>query len=1018
MGIIGHLIATLVLHFGLATALHAEQLPIKTYTTADGLVSNKISRIARDRRGFLWFCTEDGLSRFDGYTFTNYTTQQGLPVNWVDDFLETRDGVFLVATSAGLCIFDPKGVPLAQDKVARQASIRPMFTVFQPDGGGRGATIKVLYEDRAGHLWCGTRNGLYKIEIASGQIRFQSIDLDIRSDDVEDLRIRSLIEDQDGTLWVAVRRGIYRVFADGNRAPLPNNQALQDKYLMGLAPDGGQIWVATRLGLWGISRPGSQTNIAITQGYATKEGLPCVAVNALFVGQDGRLWVGADCGIFEFLKEENRFRRWLGSDILRDSRVWSFNDDRSGNLWVGTAHGAIQLARNGFITYTETDGLGFRYVRAFSESKDDEIGLYTRLDSQTVFYDRFDGKRFHSQKITPLAFLKAASEQIMVIPLQDHQGEWWWATAEGLYRFAKADRAEELFKARPLVHYTVKDGLPDNFLANIYEDKGGDLWMAIGGKTLIARWERTSGKFHIYSEADGLPAGNYMVTMCEDHAGNLWMGFLRGGIARYTNGHFTFFTAADGAPAGEVIQLFADSRGRVWIASINGGLGKIENPAAEIPQIVTYSSADGLASDTVLAIAEDHANQFYIATSRGLNYVNFDTGNVKRFTVRDGLANDQVETIYRDRKGAFWFGTNTGVSRLLTPASDIASAPPIFINLLKVAGETHSLSEVGETEISGLELAPNQDQLEIGFSSLAFATGDLIQYQYKLEGSNNDWQPLTAHRSVNYASLSPGDYRFLVRAVNSDGLQSPLPATLQFRVLAPLWQRWWFLTLTVMVFGLAVYALIRYRVRQLLELERVRTRIAADLHDDIGANLTRIAILSEVANAQLAQQAQAPETPLSSIANISRESISSMSDIVWAINPKKDSLFDLIGRMRRLAEDLLPSRGIDCDFQAPEGDSKIKLRSETRRDAFLIFKEALNNAVRHSACRRVTIILRQERGRFTFSVSDDGRGFEENESGDGQGLANMRRRAESLGAQLHIASRGNHGTTITLTLSH
>src|ERR1044071_2506268 len=120
MGIIGHLIATQVVLFGLATALHAEQLPIKTYTTAEGLVSNKISRIVRDRRGFLWFCTEDGLSRFDGYTFTNYTTQQGLPVNWVDDFLETQSGIFLVATSAGLCDFAPQGAPLPQDKLASQ----------------------------------------------------------------------------------------------------------------------------------------------------------------------------------------------------------------------------------------------------------------------------------------------------------------------------------------------------------------------------------------------------------------------------------------------------------------------------------------------------------------------------------------------------------------------------------------------------------------------------------------------------------------------------------------------------------------------------------------------------------------------------------------------------------------------------------------------------------------------------------------------------------------------------------
>ncbi len=1010
----GRILATIVWLFWLAGGLSAEQLPIKPYTTADGLVSNKISRIARDSRGFLWFCTEDGLSRFDGYAFTNYTTQQGLPVNWVDDFLETRDGIFLVATSAGLCVFDPLGAPLPQDKLASQPTLHPMFTVYRPGADSPSSTIKVLYEDPAGRLWCGTRGGLYKIEIVNRQLRFQAIDLGIRSKDPEDYRIRGLVANPDGTLWIAARHRIYCLFVDGRIAPLATKSQLPNQDLMGLVADAGQKWVSTRYGLWQISE--TPSNELVTQHYARPEGLACMELNALFAGRDGRLWVGADCGVYEFLKPERRFRKWLGSESLRDLRIWSFNEDRSGNLWIGTAHGAIQLARNGFTTYTEADGLGFRDIHHLMESNTGELGLYTLRDSQTMFFDRFDGNRFTSQRVTPHAFSTLPIGWVQQFPFQDHLGEWWWTTDKGLYRFAKTDRVEEIFKALPIAHYTVKDGLPANYLVKLYEDRRGDLWIAIGGKTQVARWERQSTRFKVYAEADGLPPGNFPVMMCEDRAGNLWVGFLPGGLARYANGHFTSFTAADGVPEGEIHQLLLDTRGRIWIATNDGGLGKIENPAAEIPQFVRYTTADGLASDMVFSIAEDRANQFYVATNRGLNHIDFDTGNVKRFTVNEGLANDQVNMIYRDRKGVFWFGTSTGLSRLLPRTEESQLAPSIFIHEIKIAGETYRISEIGETEMKGLELTPNRNQLEIGFGSLSFAAGDLIQYQYKLEGSNTDWQPLTAHRTVTYASLKPGEYRFLVRAINSDGLQSPAPATLQFRVLAPFWQRWWFLTLVALAFGLAVYALIRYRVGRLLELERVRTRIAADLHDDIGANLTRIAILSEVANAQLNQSVPLVETPLSSIANISRESISSMSDIVWAINPKKDSLFDLIGRMRRLAEDLLPSRGIDCDFQAPEGEANIKLRSETRRDAFLIFKEALNNAVRHSGCRQVTIVLQQERHRFTFSVSDDGRGFDQAEAGDGHGLANMRRRAEGLGARLSIISHCGQGTTITLTI--
>lgn len=167
-------------------SVQAERLPVKIYTTADGLASNKISRIARDSRGFLWFCTEDGLSRFDGYGFTNYTTQQGLPTNWVDDFLETRAGVFLVGTTAGLCVFDPKGVPVAQDKLATQPNVQPMFAVYRPDEDEFALAVKLLYEDGEDNIWCGTRRGLYRIELANHQVAFHPIDLGILSKEVTD----------------------------------------------------------------------------------------------------------------------------------------------------------------------------------------------------------------------------------------------------------------------------------------------------------------------------------------------------------------------------------------------------------------------------------------------------------------------------------------------------------------------------------------------------------------------------------------------------------------------------------------------------------------------------------------------------------------------------------------------------------------------------------------------------------------------------------------------------------------
>jgi len=215
----------------------------------------------------------------------------------------------------------------------------------------------------------------------------------------------------------------------------------------------------------------------------------------------------------------------------------------------------------------------------------------------------------------------------------------------------------------------------------------------------------------------------------------------------------------------------------------------------------------------------------------------------------------------------------------------------------------------------------------------------------------------------------------------------------------------------------AAYAFYRYRLARLIEVERIRTRIASDLHDDIGANLTRIAILSEVAHSQIHDNKPSIENPLSSIAQISRESVASMGDIVWAINPKRDHLIDLVQRMRRLASEVFAGRKIEFEFRAPESDDGLRLGADVRRDVFLIFKEAVNNAARHSDCSNVDIELRVERASILLTVRDDGRGFDTKASTEGNGLVSMKRRAEALGGDLWIESGEAKGTKIALRAS-
>ena len=464
------------------------------------------------------------------------------------------------------------------------------------------------------------------------------------------------------------------------------------------------------------------------------------------------------------------------------------------------------------------------------------------------------------------------------------------------------------------------------------------------------------------------------------------------------------------------MRLFVDGEDRLWITSDGGGLARIDDPEAEVPRVFTYTTTEGLSNNGVSCIVEDKSGRLYIGTHNGLDRLDPATGRIKHFTTSDGLANNYILVSFRDRSGGLWFGTDTGLSKLSSDPDHPEPLPPVFIRRLQISGGDYRVSELGEASVRGLELGPSQNNIQIEFVSLEFGAGATLRYQYKLEGADADWNTPTDHRSVNFASLGPGAYRFLVRTVNTEGEFSLEPAIVEFTILRPVWQRWWFTSAAALLIGAAIYSMYRYRLKQKLEVERVRTHIAADLHDDIGANLTRIAILSEVAHSRLGEGNTSVNQPLSSIAQISRESVASMSDIVWAINPKRDSLLDLIQRMRRFASEIFSNRRIEFEFRAPETGQDLKLGANIRRDVFLIFKEALNNAARHSDCERVTIDLSLDRSWLLLKVRDNGRGFDVSEPREGEGLVSMRRRAIGLGGALSVSSLAGEGTEIVLKI--
>jgi signal transduction histidine kinase len=256
-----------------------------------------------------------------------------------------------------------------------------------------------------------------------------------------------------------------------------------------------------------------------------------------------------------------------------------------------------------------------------------------------------------------------------------------------------------------------------------------------------------------------------------------------------------------------------------------------------------------------------------------------------------------------------------------------------------------------------------------------------------------------------------------VQAVNTDGDISRMPAVVAFTIRPPIWQSWWFIATTMGLIGLGLYGLYRYRLTRLIELERVRTRIAADLHDDIGSSLSQIAIISEVLHKQVQPQEQSIARNLSLMARVSREAVDSMSDIVWAINPQRDHFRDLARRMRRFASETFPARNIEFTFNGP-GEQDVKLGADVRRHVFLIFKESVNNIVRHAGCTTVEVEVKVEGAWLILKIADNGKGLDGARLGEGNGLVSMRKRAHILGGELDVTSAEGVGTTIVLRVLH
>jgi ligand-binding sensor domain-containing protein/two-component sensor histidine kinase len=980
-----------------AFPLAAERLPVHRYTAADGLLMDgAILRIMQDSQGFLWFTTPMGLSRFDGRSFRSYGAEEG--VARVEEIVETAPGQYWVATDQGLARYDPSAPPGKR------------FPIFHVNGTRTGDHIHAVSSDGRSGLWIGTNDGLYHAMPGLQSLEARLVlrpEIPLHSEPVGYAPVMNLMLDSSGTLWVTGHYGgIYRVLTSGAIEHYTSRDGLP--YLNGgpfLEDRAHRVWLGTAEGLLQLKKDPKPGDRLVLRSVDTTFGLREQPIRGICETADGRLWMASTAGLLEF--DGVRLRRYTRANGLSQSQLWSVISDRRGALWVGSGSaGVMRISRGSFTTFDEADGISDALPRSvLRTSPDDLVAITGDLDHFLIH--RWDGARFQliQPRFAPGTKFGWGIGQIL---LRDREGETWLPTYDGLARFPRTASIAGLNGLAPTRIYTMRDGFSSRNIHKLFEDSRGDIWVGLMFPPGfgLARWRRATDRIEDLST---LPDGSTVVdatAFAESADGAVWVGFDNGMLRRFS----TKTAAPFGNPAlnlgSSIESLTLDSSGHIWGTAYHAGLFRIDNAESDAPRATLLDSPQRAAESLAICVTADRAGRIYTGTYVGLNRLDPATGESVHFDISDGLPNNQVMACATDAEGQLWFATPQGVSRLAAPSSD--SPPPGAVRIMAVeaGGRTLPLSDLGVANLAGFTFDPGQSRVQIQFAAIDFS--GRRTYRYKLDGAGRDWSQPTTQQTVEYPYLPPGKYRFLAEAGAIAERGQP-PASFTFLILPPLWQRWWFVSLACGFLMASAYTAYRYRLAQLLRVERVRTGIAADLHDDIGSALTHIALLSDLARRQTPPGTLADS--LDRIANVSRDTTAAMSDIVWSINPQRDSLGDLAVRVRRFAVELASAREIECEVNAVETDLDLRLTSETRRQLLLVAKEGIQNAVRHSRCANISIQMKRENGAVLFRIDDDGVGFDADSSLHGHGLGGMRSRAVRLGGSLTI-ERLNPGTRL------
>ena len=987
---------TLLATHGLAATLPAGGYSIRSWQTEDGLPLNAISSAVQTRDGYLWFGTYGGLARFDGERFRVFNTNNTPTIEdgRISCLFEDAHGILWIGHETGV--------------ITRHQHDR--FESFTLRSGTAREKVTAIGSDETGRPWAMRETGA--IDALDDSVQLPSLIAPALPG------IMSWNRSARGDIWLSENGQLARLI-DGKLATMPVSTDNRPDYVLCVAPSasGGAWLVCADQGIrrwedgqWAEDRgkypapPGSVScclelrdgTFALGTIYSglyfvfkdgrppvhfdQTNGLPQNWVRFLYEDREGNLWIGSgSAGLAAIHKSPfsvlNSPDQWQGRTVL------SVAPGRNNALWIGTeGSGIYHFANETWTHYGEAEGLENQYVWAVNENPEGQVwagyywwgGPFRLVNGRFVRPDRLD----------------THSPQVLALETGSISGEVLVGNRDGLMRLTD-DGPTWLYKSAPGASADV---------CTVVRDEQDVIWfgMAQGGLGRVGREEVS-----IFRRKDGLSSDAVQCLLADHDSGALWIGTADGGLTRFKNGKFAKIGTPQGIVDDAICHLLDDGLGYIWLSTRHG--------IQRVAKTDLNRCADGLNGWVPGKIYN---------RSHGLPTLDF-TG------ARQGAG-------CKTNDGRLWFTSSKGL--VTVDPSRIPSnptPPPVIIDSFTVDAASIVFSAGA---VDGA-LQPDHERLEIHYAGLSFVAPSRVLFKYKLEGLDKDWVPAGDRRTAYYSHLPAGSYRFRVIACNDDDVWNEEGATLTFTVAPFFWQTWWFLSSCALVALSAVAWGVRFltrrrMLRRLEELERLhaiereRARIARDIHDDLGGNLTRIAILSQQAREKIGEPHHAANV-LSGIYSVAHDGIRALDEIVWAVDPQHDSLDSLVSYMGKYAQDFLEAANIRCRLDFPLDLPSWPLGAEMRHNLFLAFKETLNNTLKHAAATEVHISLSLEPHGFTLVIKDDGRGFsprqqpstEKGRIASGHGLPNLDRRLAAVGGRCEIKTSAGEGTRVAFIVA-